>query len=254
MKHSAAALTAAASHRRGRGNPAQAHAPYCGIRWGSLPEDSYAGGSGRITDEPAWNRRRLPCSKGDCISCLHHDGSTVRPGPGRSGCARTGCVSIRRSPSSRARRHVGALLDVNPATMRNWIEQGEVGAGQRPGVTSEASAELKALRKENAELRRANKILRTASAFLAAAEVDRRHHEPSQRGRMRSGRSVLARLWAVTARRPPRVSRPVQVQEPDQDRSGWESGSRWSTPTAMSGHTRADRIAAGEASVVGRVG
>ena len=73
-----------------------------------------------------------------------------------------------------ARRRVGELLDINPATMRNWIEREDVDTGQRPGVTSEASAEFKALRKENAELRRANEILRTASALFAAAEVDRR--------------------------------------------------------------------------------
>ena len=73
-----------------------------------------------------------------------------------------------------ARRHVGGLLDINPATLRNWIERDEVDTGERPGVTSEASAELRALRKENAELRRANEILKTASAFFAAAEVDRR--------------------------------------------------------------------------------
>ena len=44
----------------------------------------------------------------------------------------------------------------------------------RPGVTTEASDELKALRREVAELRRANEILKTASAFFAAAELDRR--------------------------------------------------------------------------------
>jgi hypothetical protein len=53
-----------------------------------------------------------------------------------------------------ARRHVGGLLDINPATLRNWIEQGEVETGQRPGVTAQASEELKRLIKENAELRR----------------------------------------------------------------------------------------------------
>lgn len=47
-------------------------------------------------------------------------------------------------------------------------------AFERPGVETEASEELKRLRRENAELRRANEILRTASAFFAAAEVDRR--------------------------------------------------------------------------------
>lgn len=63
-----------------------------------------------------------------------------------------------------ARRHVGVLLEINPATLRNWIEQGEVDAGERPGLTTDASDELKRLRKENAELRRANEILKTASA------------------------------------------------------------------------------------------
>jgi transposase len=73
-----------------------------------------------------------------------------------------------------ARRQVGALLDINPATLRNWIEREEIDTGQRPGTTSEESAEVRALRKENAELRRANEILKTASAFFAQAELDRR--------------------------------------------------------------------------------
>ncbi len=73
-----------------------------------------------------------------------------------------------------ARQQVGALLDINPATLRNWVEREEIDAGSRPGVTSEASVELKALRRENAELRRANEILKTASAFFAQAELDRR--------------------------------------------------------------------------------
>jgi transposase len=73
-----------------------------------------------------------------------------------------------------ARRRVGAMLGINPATMRNWIEREEVDAGTRPGVTSMDTAEIKALRKENAELRRANEILKTASAFFAQAELDRR--------------------------------------------------------------------------------
>ena len=73
-----------------------------------------------------------------------------------------------------ARRQVGALLDINPATLRNWIEREEIDTGQRPGTTSEESAELARLRKENAELRRANEILKTASAFFAQAELDRR--------------------------------------------------------------------------------
>jgi transposase len=57
-------------------------------------------------------------------------------------------------------------------TLRKWVRQAEVDAGQRAGVSSEESAELKRLRRENAELRRANEILKSASAFFAA-ELDR---------------------------------------------------------------------------------
>ena len=56
----------------------------------------------------------------------------------------------------------------------NWVEREEIDTGARPGVTTEASDELKALRREVAELRRANEILKTASAFFASAELDRR--------------------------------------------------------------------------------
>jgi transposase len=73
-----------------------------------------------------------------------------------------------------ARRAVGALLGINPATLRNWVEREEIDAGVRPGTTSEDAAELARLRRENAELRRANEILKTASAFFAQAELDRR--------------------------------------------------------------------------------
>jgi transposase len=57
-------------------------------------------------------------------------------------------------------------------TLRKWVRQAEVDAGRRPGVSTDESAELKRLRRENAELRRANEILKAASAFFAA-ELDR---------------------------------------------------------------------------------
>jgi len=57
-------------------------------------------------------------------------------------------------------------------TLRKWVRQAEVDAGTRPGVTTEESAEIRRLRRENAELRRANEILKAASAFFAA-ELDR---------------------------------------------------------------------------------
>lgn len=73
-----------------------------------------------------------------------------------------------------ARRRVGELLDVNPGTLRGWIERVEIDAGQRPGMPSSVEAQLKELQREIAELRRANEILKTASAFFAAAELDRK--------------------------------------------------------------------------------
>ena len=76
-----------------------------------------------------------------------------------------------------ARRHVGQLLDINPATLRNWIEADKRVAHSTGGSTTTSTddvAELSRLRQENAELRRANEILKTASAFFAATELDRR--------------------------------------------------------------------------------
>jgi len=68
---------------------------------------------------------------------------------------------------------VAQRLGVGTAeTVRKWVRQAEIDAGRRPGTTSDESAELKRLRRENAELRRANEILKAASAFFAA-ELDR---------------------------------------------------------------------------------
>ncbi len=68
---------------------------------------------------------------------------------------------------------VAELLGVGTAeTVRKWVRQGQVDAGARAGVTTEESAELKRLRRENAELKRANAILKSASIFFAA-ELDR---------------------------------------------------------------------------------
>ena len=59
-------------------------------------------------------------------------------------------------------------------TLRKWVRQVERDAGRRPGLTSQKAERLKALERENRELRRANEILRKASAFFAQAELDRR--------------------------------------------------------------------------------
>jgi transposase len=70
-------------------------------------------------------------------------------------------------------RAVAQKLGVGTAeTVRKWVRQAEIDAGRRPGTTSDESAEVKRLRRENVELRRANEILKAASAFFAA-ELDR---------------------------------------------------------------------------------
>ena len=68
---------------------------------------------------------------------------------------------------------VAQKLGVGTAeTVRKWVRQAEVDTGHRAGVSSDESAEIKRLKREVAELRRANEILKAASAFFAA-ELDR---------------------------------------------------------------------------------
>jgi len=59
-------------------------------------------------------------------------------------------------------------------TLRKWVRQTERDAGKRPGLTTDERERLKQLERENRELKRANEILRKASAFFAQAELDRR--------------------------------------------------------------------------------
>jgi transposase len=68
---------------------------------------------------------------------------------------------------------VARQLGVGTESLRLWVKQADVDAGKRPGLTTEEQAELKRLRKENFELRRANDILQSAATFFGA-ELDRR--------------------------------------------------------------------------------
>jgi len=61
-----------------------------------------------------------------------------------------------------------------PQTLLDWVKRAEVDSGQRDGLTTSERERLKQLERENKELRRANEILKTASAFFAQAELDRR--------------------------------------------------------------------------------
>jgi len=69
-------------------------------------------------------------------------------------------------------RHVSRKLGVSTEALRKWRRQSEVDAGVKPGVPTDQQAELRRLKRENAELRRANEILKSAAAFFAA-ELDR---------------------------------------------------------------------------------
>ena len=69
-------------------------------------------------------------------------------------------------------RRVGDQLGVNPETLRGWVRQTQIDAGTRPGTTTDDAQKIIELEKEVRELRRANAILKSASAFFAA-ELDR---------------------------------------------------------------------------------
>jgi transposase-like protein len=69
---------------------------------------------------------------------------------------------------------IAQKIGCTPETLRKWVRQAERDAGKRAGLTTNERERLKALERENRELRRANEILRKASAFFAQAELDRR--------------------------------------------------------------------------------
>lgn len=69
---------------------------------------------------------------------------------------------------------IAAKIGCTGETLRSWVRQAERDSGQRAGLTGDERARLKALERENRELRQANEILRKASAYFAAAELDRR--------------------------------------------------------------------------------
>ena len=69
---------------------------------------------------------------------------------------------------------IASKIGCTTETLRNWVRQAERDAGQRAGLTTDERAELTRLQREVGELKRANEILRKASAYFAQAELDRR--------------------------------------------------------------------------------
>ncbi|GAA4491439.1 transposase [Rhodococcus olei] len=85
-------------------------------------------------------------------------------------------IEARRDPESRtgAIKRIADQLGIYPEALRTWVRQAEIDGGVRPGTTTDEAKRIAELERENRELRRANEILKTASAFLAAAELDRK--------------------------------------------------------------------------------
>lgn len=69
---------------------------------------------------------------------------------------------------------IAAKIGCTPQTLHDWVKKAEVDSGQRAVVPTDTAEKLKALERENRELRQANEILRKASAYFAMAELDRR--------------------------------------------------------------------------------
>ena len=83
-------------------------------------------------------------------------------------------IDARKDPEMRtgAYKRIGEQLGVHPEALRTWVKQAETDEGLRPGTTTEDAARIAELEREVRELRRANTILKQASAFVAA-ELDR---------------------------------------------------------------------------------
>ncbi|TWI29634.1 transposase [Paracoccus sulfuroxidans] len=69
---------------------------------------------------------------------------------------------------------ISAKIGCTPQTLNDWVKKAEVDSGKRAGVPADMTERMKALERENRELRQANEILRKASAYFAMAELDRR--------------------------------------------------------------------------------
>src|SRR6266850_8362387 len=84
---------------------------------------------------------------------------------------------------------IAGKIGCTPQTLHDWVKKAEVDSRQRAGVPSDMADKLKALERENRELRQANEILRKASAYFAQAELDRRY-KPCSRSSAITERSM----------------------------------------------------------------
>jgi transposase len=131
------------------------------------------------TGEPPWDPRRAP-DLGDEDGVMS-DERVVAPTSRRYTQAQKeqAVRLVRQIREETGERHgavqrVARQLGYGVETVRKWVNQADIDAGERPGTTTEDNAKIRRLEQENRELRRANEILRSASAFFAA-ELDRPH-------------------------------------------------------------------------------
>jgi transposase len=103
----------------------------------------------------------------------HDQTGQVSPGAAGAGGAHGGRAPGRASSQWAAICSIAAKFGISHETLRHWVRRAEVDDGLRPGLTSDERERLKTLEREVRELRRANEILKSASAFFAA-ELDRR--------------------------------------------------------------------------------
>src|SRR6201991_4929741 len=98
---------------------------------------------------------------------------------------------------------IAGKIGCSPHTLLEWVKKADRDSGRSPGVPSDVAARLKALERENRELRQANEILRKASAYFALAELDR-WFRPRSRSSMITARRMGSSRFARSCRSPRR--------------------------------------------------
>ncbi|QLQ15867.1 MAG: transposase [Micropruina sp.] len=94
-------------------------------------------------------------------------------------------LDARRDPvtATGAIRRIADQLGIHPEALRNWVRQAEIDDGVRPGTTSDDTARIAELERENRELRRANEILKTSAAFSRPRSSTAGSSRPAGSGR-----------------------------------------------------------------------
>ena len=123
---------------------------------GAVNRPGFGGGSDDAEGSLSWDRRKYPDKLRERATRMALE---ALADPGRA----KGAI-----------RRIANELGVHPEAVRTWVKKAQIDAGLRAGTTTQDATRIKELEKEVRELRRANEILRKASAYFAQAELDRR--------------------------------------------------------------------------------